>query len=319
VVLRFPLKMINPSDGIRNFLTVDVEDYFHVHVFSKVIKVGQWGQYDIRVEENTRKILDLLSAHDIKATFFILGWVAEKAPDLVKAIHRMGHEVASHGYWHKVIYGQTPSEFREDIKRSKSLLEDLIGEAILGYRAPTYSITRETLWALSIIREEGFRYDSSVFPIHHDNYGIPDAPRSPFLWDLKSCKPKAVAIKSSSEDCRETVRKKWSAFPADLLEFPISTVAIGSINLPIGGGGYFRFLPYGATRMGLAHINKKDRMPFVFYIHPWEVDPNQPVIGNISRMAKFRHYNNLLSCFSKLDRLMSDFQFGTIGNFLTRK
>jgi polysaccharide deacetylase family protein (PEP-CTERM system associated) len=287
---------------LKNFFTVDVEDYFQVHLFRHAVRVGEWGRFDARVGDNTRKILDLLAERGTRATFFVLGWIAERKPGLVKAIHRMGHEVASHGYWHRVIHSQTPAQFREDIKSSKGLLEDLTGEAVLGYRAPTYSITRETLWALPIIREEGYRYDSSVFPIHHDHYGIPDAPRFPFRWNLRSEAPKPDSGAPGSADD-----------PADLPEYPISTVAFCGVNLPIGGGGYFRLVPYRATRMGLERINGKERMPFMFYLHPWEIDPAQPVVRNIPPMARFRHYVNLRACLGKLERLLADFSFGSIG------
>jgi polysaccharide deacetylase family protein (PEP-CTERM system associated) len=307
------------SEKICNAFTVDVEDYFHVEVFSSVIQPRDWENYSSRVENNTNHILNILGEYGIKGTFFILGWVAEKNPELVKTIHRMGHEVASHGYRHKVIHKQTSAEFREDIKSSKELLEDLTGEAILGYRAPTYSITRETLWALPIIRDVGFLYDSSVFPIYHDNYGIHDAPRFPFLWDLNSYTPEPVEVMEAG-DKGEGSQKKWANDPSFLPEFPISTVELfGSVNFPIGGGGYFRLLPYSLTRIGLEHINRENKRPFVFYIHPWEIDPNQPFIRNVSCLSKFRHYNNLQSCLAKLDRLLRDFKFGKIGSFFINK
>jgi polysaccharide deacetylase family protein (PEP-CTERM system associated) len=195
------------------------------------------------------------------------------------------------------------------------LLEDQTGEAVLGYRAPTYSITAETLWALPIIREEGYRYDSSVFPIHHDHYGISDAPRFPFLWDLNSSKPKPVAGAKGAWNTGGFGLPGWAENSSVLPEFPISTVAFGGVNLPIGGGGYFRLIPYRATRMGLERINGKERMPFMFYLHPWEIDPSQPVVRNIPPMARFRHYVNLRGCLGKLKKLLEDFPFGSIGNF----
>jgi polysaccharide deacetylase family protein (PEP-CTERM system associated) len=274
---------------ITNALTFDVEDYFQVSAFEKVVDRTQWNTFSSRVERNTDRILSILEEAGVKATFFVLGWIGERYPALVKRIHERGHEVACHGYSHRLVYEQTPVEFREETQRAKHLLEDIIGEEVPGYRAASYSIVRDSLWALDILAECGFRYDSSVFPIRHDRYGIPDAPRFPHQIRLRS--------------------------GATLIEFPISTAVVGGVKIPVAGGGYFRLLPYAVTRFGLSRINKKDIQPFVFYLHPWELDPEQPRIS-VGGISRFRHYTNLKRCEARLSRLLRTYRFSAMRQIL---
>ena len=316
--------------SLINYLTFDIEDYFHVHALSKVIKPADWDNYECRVEKNTYFILDLLdtyrsiqnSTSDIqnsefkiqnsyRATFFILGWIAERYPKLVKEIHARGHEIASHGYGHRVIYKQSKDEFREDVKRAKKILEDLTGEEVLGYRAPTYSITDKTIWALYILREEGYRYDSSIFPIRHDYYGMPHCPRFPFIWNLDSPKPK---MKQMPPNCLASPPPSRQAAkpPSHILEFPLSTLKLVGQKLPIAGGGYFRLFPYWFTRWALKRINRQERQPFIFYLHPWELDPEIPKIKNAQALSRFRTYVNLSKTKTRFKRLLAEFDFQPI-------
>ena len=268
---------------IRNALTVDVEDYFHVTAFAGTISRNDWDNYPLRVVNSTRRLLELFDSCGVRATFFILGWVAERLPDLVREIAAQGHEVACHGYSHQLVYNQTPGEFRAETLRSKALLEDIIQAPVLGYRAASYSITGRSLWALDVLAEAGFSYDSSIFPVRHDRYGIPGSPEFPH--ELKT--PAGHA----------------------LVEFPLSTARVLGFRLPVAGGGYFRLYPYRLTKFGLSQINKMNR-PFIFYLHPWEIDPGQPRVP-ASLLSRFRHYNNLDKCESRLRRLMEDFSFDT--------
>lgn len=272
--------------AMRHALTIDVEDFFQVHALSKTIARDEWGSYASSVAESTETILALLAAKDIKATFFCLGWIAERHQHLIRRIHAAGHEIASHGYAHQVIYQQDPAVFREDVKKAKAILEDITGVPVRGYRAPTYSITEQTLWALDILEELGFVYDSSIFPIRHDNYGIPDAPRFPYRLN-----------------------------PRRLVEFPISTVRLGPLNLPIAGGGYFRLLPYPLTRLGLQTIVAEGR-PFIFYVHPWEFNPAIPRLKALPMLSRFRTYVGLDMTTSRFGRLIKDFAFTTAWNVL---
>jgi polysaccharide deacetylase family protein (PEP-CTERM system associated) len=268
---------------IRNALTVDVEDYFHVSAFSECIDQKDWDSYPLRVEKNTRRLLDLFDQHGVKATFFVLGWVAERTPGLVREIAGRGHEVACHGYSHQLVYSQKPEVFREETLRSKSLLEEIIQSPVRGYRAASYSITEQSRWALDILAEAGFDYDSSIFPVYHDRYGIPDADAYPHQLET----PKG----------------------RQLVEFPLSTARIFNYRLPVAGGGYFRLYPYALTKAGLSQINHRQK-PFIFYLHPWEIDTAQPKIS-AGWKSRFRHYNNLDKCEPRLERLMNDFKFGT--------
>jgi polysaccharide deacetylase family protein (PEP-CTERM system associated) len=286
-----------------NALTIDVEDYFQVSAFESRVKVSQWGSYPLRVEQNTRLILELLESHRVQATFFILGWVAERCPGLVREIQAAGHEIASHGYGHRRVSTQSRQSFRQDIRRGKTILEDLTGEAVSGYRAPSYSISLDQLWAFDELAEAGFGYDSSVFPIRHDLYGIPDWPRFPFQLARMG---DGIWEPGSPEAC---------CGAAGLREFPITTLCLMGRNLPIAGGGYFRLFPYRFTRWGLNRINRTEG-PFIFYLHPWELDPGQPRIPGLGVKSRFRHYLNLERTEGRLRALLSDFRFTTLGSFM---
>ncbi|TGN41513.1 XrtA system polysaccharide deacetylase [Marinobacter confluentis] len=274
--------------AIQNALTIDVEDYFQVAALAEAVRREDWHSMEYRVEANTQRILSLLDRHNAKATFFTLGWVAEKSPELVRTIQKEGHEIASHGYSHQLIYNQTPEVFREETRRSKAILEDITGKPITGYRAASYSITNESRWALDILAEEGFVWDSSIFPVRHDRYGMPGTPR----WPHKLTTDKGY----------------------ELAEFPLSTLKLPGYTLPIAGGGYFRLFPYWFSRWGLGSINRQGQ-PFVFYLHPWEVDPEQPRL-DVKWFSRFRHYNNLNVCEARLSKLLGHFPFTTMSNVL---
>lgn len=271
--------------GIRNALTVDVEDYFHVSALAPSIHRDTWDLRESRVVSNTRRLLELLQQHRVRGTFFVLGWVAERQPQLVKDIAAGGHEVACHGYSHRLVYEQSPEEFRDEARRSKNLLEDLTGAAVVGYRAASYSIVRKSLWALDVLVELGFAYDSSIFPVHHDRYGIPGATRSP--------------------------HRILTPSGASIVEWPLATAKLLGCSLPVAGGGYFRLLPYWLSHWGLESINRKECSPFIFYLHPWEIDPGQPRVA-ASFLSTFRHYTNLAKAETRLTRLLGDFRFGTV-------
>ena len=273
-----------------NALTIDVEDYFHVEAFADVISSAHWDQYPIRVERNTFRLLELLGRRNVQATFFILGWVADRCPALVRAIVDSGHEIGSHGYGHRMLTRGSQANFREDLIRAKSTIEDQTGSRVTCFRAPSYSITSKTLWALEILAEFGFEYDSSIFPIRHDYYGIPDAPRFPHYWSLKS--------------------------GARLLEFPPSTVRILGINVPIAGGGYLRLLPYKVTAWAIRRLNQKEDQPAMVYLHPWEIDPDQPRLV-ASWSSRFRQYQNLQTTEKKLTRLLDDFSWAPMSKVLS--
>lgn len=273
---------------IKNVLTVDVEDYFQVSAFAGSVKQKDWDNHPLRVENNTQRLLDMFDERQIKATFFVLGWVAERQKPLILEIAERGHEVACHGYSHQLVYNQTPAVFREETVRAKNILEDIIQQPVRGYRAASYSITEKSQWALDILAECEFIYDSSIFPVRHDRYGMPDTPAHPYV--LKT--PKGHSI----------------------IEFPLSTTKIFNYRLPIAGGGYFRLYPYWLSKMGLSQINRQNK-PFIFYLHPWEIDPDQPKI-EAGWFSRFRHYNNLGKCESRLRKLMTDFQFGTTWDVL---
>jgi polysaccharide deacetylase family protein (PEP-CTERM system associated) len=265
-----------------------VEDYFQVSAFDRVVSRTSWPTFDSRVASNTHRLLDLFDEAGVKATFFTLGWIADHHPQLVREIAARGHEVASHGYHHQLVYMLTPSQFREDVRAAKATLEDASGRAVVGFRAPSFSIVASSLWALDILIEEGYRYDTSIFPIHHDRYGIPDAPRF---------------IHTIARDA------------GTLIEMPASTARIGSINVPIAGGGYFRLLPYGVTRWGIRRVNLIERHPVVFYMHPWEIDPDHPRIA-VQATTHWRHYGGLRRTVARLRRLVADFRFDTVASVL---
>lgn len=363
-----------------NILSIDLEDYFMVSAFEDVVKREDWTKYESRIERNTHRLLEILenchpphknessqihhselsiqhseerihnsalsTQHCQKATFFCLGWVAKHYPRLITEIHARGHEIACHSYDHRVITAISPEKFREDVRRSKEILEDLTGDTVLGYRAPSFSITDDTLWALEILAEEGFLYDSSIFPIHHDRYGIPNAPRHPFLIDFNDSdipsqlkNPRYLTpVTSTLNATRSTsptpsivnpIRStspvpstnpspcSFHLMPQDFLfEFPLSTFKFFGQNIPISGGGYFRAFPLGFTRWVLRRIQSEDSTPFIVYIHPWEIDPDQPKVGGISYKSRFRHYINIDKTEGRLISLLQETAFSSFRDFL---
>ncbi len=276
-----------------NAVSVDVEDYFHVTAFEKHIAAADWPHYPARVVNNTLKILDLLDEFPVKATFFVLGWVAHRHPGIVREIDRRGHEVACHGFAHQRIYTLSPLQFRNDVQKSKNVIEDICGKAVLGYRAPSYSIVKQSLWALDILIEEGFVYDSSIFPIVHDIYGIPGAKRFPHLIERPA---------------------------GTIQEFPLSTLTLGIANrtiaVPVAGGGYLRLFPVGLIERALSHINSYEKQPVVLYVHPWELDPGQPRI-KAGIKSRFRHYINLDKTENKLRYLLARLRFAPLRDVLS--
>ena len=277
------------APGLSNALTIDVEDYFQVSAFAPYIRRDEWEQRECRVERNVQRILQLLAQKQIKATFFTLGWVAERYPQLVRDIVAGGHELASHGYGHERASDLSQAAFTQDVTRAKKLLEDLAGLPVLGYRAPSFSIGTGNLWAFDVLAQAGYQYSSSVYPIRHDHYGMPDSPR--FAYRLAS----------------------------GLLEIPITTLRLGNRNLPSSGGGYFRLLPYALSRWMLRKVNQEDRESAIFYFHPWEIDPEQPRVAGIDLRTRFRHYVNIGRTERRLISLMDDFRWGRMDQiFLPR-
>jgi polysaccharide deacetylase family protein (PEP-CTERM system associated) len=277
------------SAMIENAFTIDVEDYFHVSALASAIPRETWSSRESRVAASTDRILAMLDERGIKGTFFVLGWVADHVPGLVSRIASLGHEVACHGYSHQLIYKQTPVTFREETARAKALLEDQIGLPVVGYRAASFSITPRSRWALDTLVDLGFKYDSSIFPVRHDRYGMPGASRAPGYVQAPS--------------------------GGRIAEFPMSTALVAGIPLPVSGGGYFRLLPYAAIRAGLRSINTSEGLPFTFYLHPWEIDVDQPRV-KVGLLSRFRHYTNLGKCEGRLERLLSDFKFATMRHVL---
>jgi len=277
------------NSAITNALSIDVEDYFQVSAFAPYIARADWESRECRVERNVDRILALLDAHGTHATFFTLGWIAERYPALVRRIAGQGHEVASHGYGHQRASDLSRVDFDTDIRRAKSLLEDLIGSAVLGYRAPSFSIGANNLWAFDSLADAGYRYSSSIYPIRHDHYGMPHAPR--FMY-------------------RPT---------EGLTEIPITTLRMFNRNLPSSGGGYFRLLPYGLSRWMLRRVNHDDGEAAVFYFHPWEIDTGQPRIEGIDRKTRFRHYVNIHRMEERLDRLLGDFRWGRMDRLFLKE
>jgi len=273
---------------VLNGMSVDVEDYFQVSAFDDVVERDRWDRMESRVAGNTDRLLAMFDECRVRATFFVLGWVAERQPQLVRRIADAGHEIASHGYAHRLVYTQSRDAFRDDLRRARAVIEDAGGQRVAGYRAPSYSITTQSIWALDVLAEEGYVYDSSIFPIRHDRYGIPSSPRHPY-------------------------RLKRAAGP--LIEAPASTVRRAGVNLPIAGGGYFRLLPYWWTRWGIASLNANERRAAIFYIHPWEIDPDQPRL-EASALSRFRHYRHLDRTEGRLRRLLTDFRFTSIREVL---
>ncbi|TVP60395.1 MAG: DUF3473 domain-containing protein [Halomonadaceae bacterium] len=279
------------NSRLNNALTIDVEDYFQVAALADAIDPADWHAMEYRVEASTDRLLKVFAEKQLKGTFFVLGWVAEKSPGLVRRIAEAGHEVACHGFSHQLVYNQSPAVFKEETHRSKALLESQIQRPVNGYRAASYSITAASRWALDILAEEGFTWDSSIFPIHHDRYGMPGTPRWPYLLTTDK--------------------------GANLVEFPLTTLKLGNYLLPIAGGGYFRLYPYWFSRWGLYQSNRQGE-PFIFYLHPWEVDPGQPRIP-VKWFSRFRHYNNLNRCEKRLKHLLEDFSFTTVEQVLQQK
>ena len=275
---------------IVNAMTIDVEDYFHVSVFDGIVPRSSWDAMESRVVANTERLLDLFDEFQVRSTFFVLAWVGERQPELVQTIARRGHEVASHGYAHRLVYDQTCDAFRDDVRRAKAILEDACGRPVIGYRAPSYSITPRSLWALDVLIEEGYQYDSSIFPIRHDRYGIPVSAREPYRIERNG---------------------------GSLIEIPASAARIGPLNLPVAGGGYFRILPYWWTRWGIARVNEMERRPGVFYLHPWEIDPAQPRLA-AGWLGRFRHYRHLDRTEERLRQLVADFRFDTMQNLVAK-
>lgn len=272
--------------AMNNALSIDLEEYFQIHALTGLIQPDMWPDFPSSIEDNTVKILDLLEKFRIRTTFFCLGWIAEHHQGLIRRIHRQGHEIACHGFAHQVIYQQDKVMFRDDVSRAKDILEDIIGEPVIGYRAPTYSITDNTLWALSILEDLGFRYDSSIFPIYHDNYGMPHTPRFPYQLP-----------------------------DSTLVEFPLSTLKLGPINIPISGGGYFRLLPYFITKIALKALMHSNNR-FVFYIHPWELNPDTPRVAGMDVRSRFRTYVGIGTSFQRFTALIQDFSFAPIRDVL---
>lgn len=271
---------MNITPAITNALTIDVEDYFQVSAFAPYIERSNWDSRECRVERNVDRILKLLADHNVQATFFTLGWIAQRYPKLVRNIVDAGHELASHGYGHERVIDLSEAQFFADINNAKSLLEDIGGVQVQGYRAPSFSIGATNLWALDTLLRAGYRYSSSIYPIRHDHYGMPDAPR--FAYEARD----------------------------GLMEVPPTTMRVFNRNLPSSGGGYFRLLPYSLSRWMLRQVNKKDASPAVFYFHPWEIDSNQPRVQGIGLKTRFRHYVNIGRMEQRLGRLLQDFRWG---------
>ena len=268
------------SRGLVNAMTIDVEDYFQVSAFSHSISPDQWGQHNCRVEQNMMRLLELFAEKNVKATFFTLGWIAQRYPNLIKQLVSEGHELASHGRNHVRVFDQTPEQFTEDIAATKKLLEDISGVEVKGYRAASFSIDERNLWAYDCLAGAGYRYSSSIYPVQHDHYGMPNAPRFSFY-----------------------------AHASGLIEVPISTVRLMNRLWPSGGGGYFRFFPYTISKRLIQTVNEQEKRSAIFYLHPWEIDPDQPRQNNLSLKTRFRHYVNLRHTYSRLEKLLNDFNW----------
>jgi polysaccharide deacetylase family protein (PEP-CTERM system associated) len=281
-------KVLATNGLVPNALSVDVEDYFHVEAFADRISPHTWDQYPSRVVANTRRVLEMFARAGVRGTFFVLGWVAERFPQLVREILAAGQEIGCHSYLHQCIWRLTPEQFRSDTRRALAAIQDASGVAVAGYRAPTFSIVQRTLWALEILLEEGLQYDSSVFPVHHDVYGLPQAPRTTFCWEFSEGR--------------------------FLLEVPMSTIRLLGSNFPVGGGGYLRLLPMAYSRWGLKRL-EQDSIPFQLYLHPWEIDPEQPRLPGRWK-SRLRHYRNLEFMQSRIERLLIEAQFAPLKEVL---
>lgn len=283
------IPMSTSPAALVNALTIDVEDYFQVSAFAPFIQRTEWDAHECRVERNVGRILDMLAAQNTQATFFTLGWIAQRYPHLVRRIADEGHEVASHGYGHERVSDLTPETFAHDIRTAKQLLEDIAGVEVTGYRAPSFSIGQGNLWALDVLEQEGYRYSSSIYPIQHDHYGMPDAPR--FAHRIRQ----------------------------GLMEVPPTTLRMFNRNLPSSGGGYFRLFPYALSRWMLRQVNQKDQQPAIFYFHPWEIDSEQPRVAGIDARTRFRHYVNIPRMEQRLERLLQDFQWGRMDHIFLKQ
>ncbi|MBV8380714.1 MAG: DUF3473 domain-containing protein [Paucibacter sp.] len=274
--------MLSPTRAapLVNAMSIDVEDYFQVSAMAPYIERSAWDRVECRVERNVEAILDMLDARSTSATFFTLGWIAERYPQLVRRIVERGHELASHGYGHQRASELDHAAFTEDVVRAKKLLEDIAGKPVVGYRAPSFSISEGNLWAFDVLQDAGYRYSSSVYPIRHDHYGMPDSPR--FAYPVRD----------------------------GLLEIPVTTLRVMNRNMPSSGGGYFRLLPYAVSRWLIEQVNRRDRQSAVFYFHPWEIDPEQPRVPGIDAKTRFRHYVNLARTQGRIERLLGDFAWG---------
>lgn len=295
MIAALPKNVVPADGGVVNALSIDVEDYYQVAAFSRHVDYDNWDAWNAgksRVVANTHKLLDMFDEHGVKATFFVLGWVAERHPRLVGEIERRGHEIGCHGYSHRLIYQQSREVFRQETRRAMALLQDLAQTPVEGYRAASFSICRQSEWALDILHEAGFKYDSSIFPIRHDVYGMPEAPKAPYKINIRP--------------------------GGQLVEFPMTTRNVMGWRMPVSGGGYFRLYPYSLTRSLLKAVNRRDEAPFMFYLHPWEIDPDQPRIP-AGLFSRFRHYNNLGRCRGRLKKLLGDFSFSTVRDVLRRQ
>lgn len=283
--------MSSKPSSILNSISVDVEEHFQVSAFEGAVPRDQWNRLESRVEANTERLLELFAEFDVQGTFFILGWIAERFPRLVREIADQGHEIACHGYAHRLVYEQTPVEFGEELRRSKALIEQASGVAVNGYRAASFSITNDSLWALDELVAAGFRYDSSLFPVYHDRYGVPGMPRE--------------------------IYRVVTASGKSLIEAPPSTVSLGRMKIPVAGGGYLRIFPRQISHWAIRRLNHRDGMPAVVYLHPWEVDPEQPRIKS-NWKSELRHYTGLKSMMPKLRELLTRYEFGTMEAMIER-
>jgi polysaccharide deacetylase family protein (PEP-CTERM system associated) len=280
---KYPMSKVEPKLKVpAHVLTVDVEDYFQVEAFADNVKRENWDQYPSRVDANTRRVLDLFDQHGAKGTFFFVGWVADRFPELVREVHSRGHELACHSYWHRTIYSLSPDEFRADTRRARHAIEDAAGVVVTGYRAPSWSITKDCMWALEILAEEGFTYDSSIYPIHHDLYGVPGAQRFPYTFAWEN--------------------------GMKLREYPPATLRFMGTNLPVAGGGYLRIFPAAYNEMAFRIFEKNYSQRVVVYMHPWEIDPDQPRIAGKLK-SRLRHYTQLKNMSSKVGRLLKRHPF----------
>lgn len=268
-----------PNGRQRNAMSVDVEEYFQVSAFAGTTRPADWDSHESRVEQNIDAILALFAEHGARATFFTLGWIAERHPEMIRRIVASGHEIASHGYQHVQVFDQSPDQFRADVRRTRAMLQEISGTAVRGYRAASFSIDARTLWAFEVLAEEGYEYSSSIYPIRHDLYGMPNAPRFAFRPDGAK----------------------------GLIEVPVTTVRVFGHNMPCGGGGYFRLLPEVYSRWAMRRVNRNDRRPCIFYFHPWEIDPGQPRMPGLPFKSRFRHYTNLGRMEGRLNRVLRDF------------